>query len=117
MFAALLWSLLLGAEPCDTGKLLFAQKAYARAQEALWRCVRTATPDTEPAYLLGLTYRELKNYADGLQMVATLPDTVDKLYLRAFLSFEWATRASRAAPSSRPMLARRRIGGFTIYTA
>ena len=87
MLAALLSTLLLGVEPCETGKLLFARKEYALAQDSLWRCVRAATRDTEAAYMLGLTYRELKNYADGLKNVATLPDTVDRLYLRAFLQF------------------------------
>jgi Flp pilus assembly protein TadD len=84
---ALLLGLLFTVEPCQNGKALFSQKAYAAAQESLWGCVQAGTTDREPGYLLSLTFRELKNYSAGMARAAALPDSVDKLYIRAYLQF------------------------------
>ena len=87
MLPALLLSLWFTVEPCRSGKGLFLSKAYAAAQEALWRCLQSGTSDREPGYLLGLTFRELKNYSAGIKRVADLPDSVDKSYVLAYLQF------------------------------
>jgi tetratricopeptide (TPR) repeat protein len=83
----LLLGLLFGAESCQTGKALFGSKSYAAAQENLWRCVEAGTSDREYGYLLSLTFRELKNYTAGFERVVSLPDSVDKLYIHAYLQF------------------------------
>ena len=77
--------------PCQRGRDLLASKSYPEAQEALWKCVLEGAPGREPAHLLTQTYRELRNYEEGLQRVTAVLSgrsaSVDLLYLAAFLQF------------------------------
>lgn len=75
-------------DSCVHGSELFARREWRAAQERLWDCVAAGARDKERAYELVLTYRELKNYEDGLKRLrATSGATVDLLYLEAFLLF------------------------------
>ncbi len=77
--------------PCEEGRTLFLRKSHAAAQGELWKCVLTGATSRESAWLLAQTYRELKNYQDGLARLARLPSesasVVDLLYLNGFLHF------------------------------
>jgi tetratricopeptide (TPR) repeat protein len=77
--------------PCERGRDLLASKSYPEAQEALWKCVLAGAPGREPAHLLTQTYRELRNYEDGVQRITAVLSgrsaSVDLLYLAAFLQF------------------------------
>jgi tetratricopeptide (TPR) repeat protein len=77
--------------PCDLGKLSIQQRDYAAAQGHLWRCVEKGSADRDHAYQLALTYRERKNYEEGIRQTGTLlarkPDWPDMLYLFGFLQF------------------------------
>jgi tetratricopeptide (TPR) repeat protein len=72
---------------CETGKALFDARSYAAAQEPLWACVAEGTDDREVAHRLALTYRELKNYQEGLARSARIPASIDRQYLQAYLLF------------------------------
>ena len=77
--------------PCEGGRALFLRKAQAAAQSELWKCVLAGAPSRDPAWLLAQTYRELKNYGDGLARLRGLPNepppSLDLLYLEGFLLF------------------------------
>ena len=80
-----------GDGSCEQGKALLRAKAYAEAQEALWKCVLDGAPGREPAHFLTQTYRELRNYDTGLKRVTSVMSgrspSVDLLYIAAFLHF------------------------------
>jgi len=93
MAGGICWTAAFGADagPCARGQEAFAARRYAPAQEALWDCVLSGSPDAEAAHHLALTYRETRNYDDGLlrvdAAVAHSGKSVDLLYLSAYLHF------------------------------
>ena len=76
---------------CDVGRALFLGKSHTAAQGELWNCIAAGAPSQESAWLLAQTYRELKNYEDGLarsRRLTSAPNpSADLLYLEGFLLF------------------------------
>lgn len=82
----------VGAAVCADARIAFANRQFSAAQELLWLCwQKTPGDNTDTVFLLGLTYRELKNYQSGLERLAGLDaanrETADGLYLRGYLLF------------------------------
>ncbi|MGH9614966.1 MAG: tetratricopeptide repeat protein, partial [Bryobacteraceae bacterium] len=77
--------------PCGVGMAQMKRGDYASAQQLLWQCVLSGPSKQTEGFYLGLTYRELKNYDDGLAKSAAAlkqsPENVDLLYLAAFLHY------------------------------
>ena len=77
--------------PCEDGRALVLRKDFASAQAELWKCVLSTAPSRESAWLLAQTYRELKNYDDGLsrlgERASESQPPIDLLYLQGFLLF------------------------------
>jgi tetratricopeptide (TPR) repeat protein len=76
---------------CAQGETLFNDQNYPQSQDALWQCIITGAQTPDNALHLAWTYRDLKNYDQGLARAADAlkqdPHNEDLLYLAAFLHF------------------------------
>ena len=79
------------SESCARGVEQFTQQRYREAQSTLWECVSSGTQTPEQTLDLASTYREIKNYDEGLERVANemkrRHGDEDLIYLGAFLQF------------------------------
>jgi tetratricopeptide (TPR) repeat protein len=84
---------LAGSEPaaCQAGLDQARAGDNRIAQGFLWACVESGLGSVTHTIYLALTYRELKNYDSGMGQVNDLlkqrPDSVELLYLAAFLHY------------------------------
>jgi tetratricopeptide (TPR) repeat protein len=96
--ATILGALLLSAmsaqgtvSPCIAGARAAGNRQFEIAQPLLWQCVVTEERTQQDTVSLTLTYRALKNYADGMKRVDAalkqMPDNEDLHYISAFLLF------------------------------
>ena len=76
---------------CLAGSAAAGNRQFEIAQPLLWQCVVTEERTPQDAVNLTLTYRALKNYADGMKRVDSalkqMPDNEDLHYISAFLLF------------------------------
>lgn len=90
----------------------FRTAHYPEAQALLWTCIESGSGSGTDALNLAQTYRALKNYAPGLdktnQLLKRFPESIDLLYLGAYLHFRrdetkdsmvLLSRAYRTAPN------------------
>ena len=89
--ASLTVAALLRAEApaaCARGEELFRKQLWPQAQERLWECVARQASSKQDAYRLTLTFRDRKNYEEGLRRLHELSGAaLDRLYVEAFLLF------------------------------
>lgn len=76
---------------CAVGIQQASARDYRDAQISLWNCLLDGNQHQAAAYYLGLTYRELKNYVEGLEKTEAAlklsPKNEDFLYLAAYLHY------------------------------
>jgi tetratricopeptide (TPR) repeat protein len=76
---------------CRQGEQLFKDQNYRAAQVALWQCLASGAITQDQTVHLTWTYRDLKNYDEGLSQVSDLltkrSDDENLLYVGAFLHF------------------------------
>lgn len=79
------------AAECSQGESFLAAGKYQKAQQSLWQCVVAGDATQDNGLHLAWTYRELKNYGDGIRRVTNelKGSGADEnlLYLAAFLHF------------------------------
>ena len=83
---------LLGAlSPCKSGAGAVGKRQFDTAQALLWECVVSDERQSQDAVDLTLTYRALRNYADGMKRVEgalkQMPQNEDLHYISAVLLF------------------------------
>ncbi len=79
------------SQSCSLGDEQFMQQRYREAQITLWKCVASGTETPDEAVNLASTYREIKNYDEGLARVRDemkrRHGDEDLIYMGAFLQF------------------------------
>ncbi len=93
------------ARDCEQGEALFRRGAYQEAQETLWSCVASGAADKRFAHLLAQTYRETKNFQEGIQRLDRMVSQTakpaglaqDLIFLRGYLYYRLGDFAASTA--------------------